>query len=186
MPPQNPELARWFAEEIQPHEPKLRAWLSARFPTLTDIDDLVQETYLRLWRARDTGKVIHGKAYLFAAARNAALDRYRRERVVSFKQIADLEDSNVLDAGRDAVAAADHDYELEILRAALHALPARCREVLVLRKHHGLSHREIAEKLGISPNTVNAQITLGIVKCRAYFRARGLVKEVEKAGRSHV
>jgi RNA polymerase sigma-70 factor (ECF subfamily) len=40
MPSENPELARWFAEEIQPHESALRGFLHARFPTLVDIDDL--------------------------------------------------------------------------------------------------------------------------------------------------
>ncbi len=176
MPPQNAELARWFSEEIHPHEPSLRAWLLARFPSRNDVDDLVQETYLRLCKARETGTIMHGKAYLFAAARNLALDRYRRDRVVSFETIADLGDSFVLEQQAHVGDTADRDFELETLKAALRALPERCREVLVLRKHQGLSHREIADRLGISVHTVNAQITLGMIKCREYFRTRGLVK----------
>jgi DNA-directed RNA polymerase specialized sigma24 family protein len=84
MPPSEPtrlpapSLSRWFAEEVQPHEPALRAYLQARFPTLGDHDDLVQETYTRLLRAQGNGGVRYPKAFLFTAARNAALDLFRR------------------------------------------------------------------------------------------------------------
>ena len=57
-------LARWFAEEVQPHEPALRAYLRARFPAVGDHDDLVQETYARLLRAREQGRLTYAKAFL--------------------------------------------------------------------------------------------------------------------------
>ena len=44
--------ARWFAEEVRPHEPALRAWLRRQYPNLADMDDVVQESYLQLLRAR--------------------------------------------------------------------------------------------------------------------------------------
>jgi RNA polymerase sigma-70 factor (ECF subfamily) len=171
MPPHS-DYARWFAEEVQPHEPLLRAWLRSRFATLRDIDDLVQETYLRLFRARSAGKIDHPKSYLFATARNAALDRLRRDRIVAFEPLTDSA-APLVSAPSPDLRAADADAELALLTAALRALPERCREVLVLRKHHGLSHEEIATRLGISKNTVNAQITLGMMRCRQYFRDHG-------------
>jgi RNA polymerase sigma factor (sigma-70 family) len=167
-----PNLARWFAEEVQPHEPMLRAWLRGRFSTLRDIDDLVQETYLRLFRARSAGEIAHPKTYLFTTARNAALDRLRREKVVAFESITETELPFVSEKAPDA-GAAETDAELALLTEAIRALPERCREVLVLRKHHGLSHDEIAARLGIAKNTVNAQITLGMMRCRQFFRDRG-------------
>ncbi|MGH8021273.1 MAG: sigma factor, partial [Opitutaceae bacterium] len=54
--PDDLEQARWFREEIRPHEPELRAYLHGRFPSISDVDDLVQGTYLRLLRARAAGK----------------------------------------------------------------------------------------------------------------------------------
>ena len=51
MPPSDPETTRWFAEEVQPHESELRAYLRAKFSAHLDIDDLVQETYARLIQA---------------------------------------------------------------------------------------------------------------------------------------
>lgn len=72
------EQARWFSEQVQPHEPALRAYLSKRFPSLPDHDDLVQETYARLLRHSDPLRLTHPRAYLFVTARNAAVDFFRR------------------------------------------------------------------------------------------------------------
>ena len=47
----SPEQARWFAEQVKPHEPLLRGYLQKRFPSLPDHDDVVQEAYARLLRA---------------------------------------------------------------------------------------------------------------------------------------
>ena len=65
---------RWFHHEILPHEPMLRAWLRAKFPSLTDPDDLVQETFSRVLQARGTAPIASAKAFLFTTARNLALD----------------------------------------------------------------------------------------------------------------
>ena len=66
------EQTRWFTREVQPHEPLLRAYLRKPFPTLHDFDDVVQESHLRLLRAREQGRIESAKAYLFAVARNVA------------------------------------------------------------------------------------------------------------------
>ncbi|MBM4023544.1 MAG: hypothetical protein FJ284_15145, partial [Planctomycetes bacterium] len=70
MPPQDPETARWFATELEPHEDSLRAYLHRQFPAYPEIDDLVQETYARLLRARETGPLHAPKAFLFTTARD--------------------------------------------------------------------------------------------------------------------
>jgi RNA polymerase sigma-70 factor (ECF subfamily) len=95
MPPS--EHARWFTEEVQPHEPALRAYLQARFPTLGDHDDLVQETYARLLRAQGNGGVRYPKAFLFTAARNAAFDLFRRRGAKPTEAVTDLVELTVLE-----------------------------------------------------------------------------------------
>ena len=177
MPPLNPEQARWFAEEVQPHEPELRAFLHRHFPTVQDIDDLVQEAYLRLIRARSTGAIAEPRAYLFQTARNAAYDLFRRKRVVLLDDLAERHRPSVVEDSPDAAEIFSHAQEIELLVESIHALPPRCREVLTLRKLHGLSYREIAARLGISEHTVNAQLAIGIVRCRQFLEARGMIKE---------
>lgn len=177
MPPQDPEITRWFAEEVHPHESALRSYLRSRFPAVTDIDDLVQETYARLVHARSSGKVAEARPYLFTTARNAALDLYRRNQIVGVDPIAEMDQLSVLDDGPDAAETLSRDQELTLLADAIRALPDRCRQVVTLRKLHGLSHRAIAEKLGISENTVSAQITLGCFRIRDFLLAHGVTRD---------
>lgn len=172
MPAAN--LSRWFADEVQPHESSLRAYLRNFFPSLPDIDDLVQESYARLIRARQSGGVGYAKAFLFTTARNAALDFFRRRKVVSIEPVADLAGLSVLEDRPDAAEAVSKQQELELLSQAVRGLPDRCRQVLTLRLMYGMSHREIAAELRISQHTVKAQLAKGMRRCADYFEQRGV------------
>lgn len=174
MPPTDSDQSRWFAEEVQPHESTLRGWLSGLFPSLPDLDDLVQESYVRLLRAREAGKVVQAKAYLFATARNAARDFFRRRRVVSIEAVGDLADSPVLDERPHVADAISRQQELALLAEAVRELPDRCRQTLTLRLLYGMSHKEIAVRLRISEHTVKAQLAKGMRRCSEYFEERGL------------
>lgn len=176
MPPQDPETARWFASEVQPHESELRAYLRSKFSAHLDVDDLVQETYARLLQAREQAALRSPKAYLFTTARNAALDFFRRRKIIAIDGIAELELLPVFEDRPSVAEAFCHDQELQLLAEAIQALPERCRRVLTLRKLHGLSHREIAQQLGIAENTVNAQVAIGVLRLRDYLRTHGLTK----------
>jgi RNA polymerase sigma factor (sigma-70 family) len=171
-----PEATRWFKEEIRPHEKELRAYLRGRFPSLPDVDDLVQETYARLLRARAAGHARLTRAYLFVIARNVALDLVRRSKTVCVEPLGDLAALSVVESGPDAAETLSHEQELALLAEAMRALPPRCREILTLRRIDGLSHREIATRLGIAEGTVNAQLAIGLMRCRQYLCAHGVVR----------
>ena len=61
-----------------------------------------------------------------------------------------------------------------LLVAAIDALPARCREVVILRKFKLLSARETALQLGLKEATVEMQLSRGNARIRAYLAARGI------------
>ena len=176
MPLPPSEQARWFAEEVQPHESLLRSWLRGLFPSLPDVDDLVQESYIRLIRAREAGKVGHAKAYLFTTARNAALDFFRRRKIVLIEAVGDLQDSNVLDETPDVADSISKQQELDLLAEAVGTLPDRCRQTLTLRLLYGLSHKEIAAELKVSEHTVKGQLAIGMRRCATYLEERGIVR----------
>jgi len=148
-----------------PHEAMLRAWLRAKFASEDDIDEVVQETYARLLRARERGAVDSPKAFLFAVARNLALDRMRHRRTIVFEPLVESDEWSVFNDGTDIPEIIAHNQDLEILTTANQSLPDRCRRIFTLRKVYGLSQAEIAKQLGLSENTVSAQLTIGVKKC---------------------
>lgn len=171
MPPDS-EQSNWFATHVLPHEPMLRAWLQSRFRDVTDFDDILQDAYLRVLRAHAEGGLQSPKAYLFAIARNLAVDRLRRQQIAATDSFADLDQSGALFDTDDVAETAARNQELELLTEAIQALPDRCRQVFTLRKIYGMSQKDIATKLGISEHTVSAQITIGIHKCTDFLRHR--------------
>jgi RNA polymerase sigma factor (sigma-70 family) len=169
------DQSRWFAEEVLPHEPALRAYLRSRFPRLSNQDDVVQEAYLRVLRAKRTGHIAYAKAFLFTTARNAALDLFRRKNAAPTEEITDLRKSHVLEERPNAAELVTHQQELDILADAIASLPERCREVITLRYAEGLSYKEIAARLGISPETVKVHMVKGIKRCAGFFQRTGLL-----------
>jgi RNA polymerase sigma-70 factor (ECF subfamily) len=167
---------RWFMEEIRPHEAGLRAYLRGRFSSLQDVDDLVQETYARLLRAREVGRASLTRAYLFTVARNVALDVVRHQHAVPITALEEIDRLAVVEEQPDAAEALSHQQELELLDEAIRALPPRCGEIIRLRRIAGLSYQAIAARLGITESTVNAQLALGLIRCRHYLSAHGVVK----------
>jgi RNA polymerase sigma-70 factor (ECF subfamily) len=169
VPPADPETARWFDDHVRPHHAVLRAWLAAQFPVATDLDDLVQEASVRVLRAREAGPAIASpKALLFATARNLALMQLRHRRVARTDSLAEIDGDGILDE-TDVAAAAARSQELELLTQAIQSLPARCRQIITLRKIYGLPQREVAAQLGISEHTVEAQGTIGLRKLGEFF-----------------
>jgi len=73
------DQTRWFAEEVLPHEPPLRSYLRQSLPSLADVDDLVQDCFARMMRARNTGTIRSPRPLLFAIARNAVRDFIHRK-----------------------------------------------------------------------------------------------------------
>jgi RNA polymerase sigma-70 factor (ECF subfamily) len=168
------EESRWFTEEVQPHEPALRAYLRRRFPGATDVDELIQESYLRMLRARQTAPIASAKAYLFATARHLALALFRRPQIFSSVAVTDLPTSRIIQEGVDVIEQVSTTEEIALLLDAIDALPNRCREIFILRKLHGLSQKEIARKLGLSDQTVQVQIARGAKKCAHFLRRHGV------------
>jgi len=169
------EEARWFSENVQPHEEALRAYLRARFSAHTDPEDVVQEAYARLFQARAAGRIRCAKAFLFTTARNIALDFFRRRRVVTIERLTDFTGSSVLEERPTTPDVINQKQELEILADAVNALPDRCREVITLRYSERLSYKEIAARLDISPETVKVHLAKGMRRCADFFAARGLI-----------
>jgi RNA polymerase sigma factor (sigma-70 family) len=102
------------------------------------------------------------RAFLFATARHLVTDRIRRGRIVSIELVGDPESLNVLVDSVSPERKMSAWQELKRVARALNALPPRCREIVWLRKVDDLTTREVAEQLGVSMRTVEAQILKGV------------------------
>jgi RNA polymerase sigma factor (sigma-70 family) len=166
--------SKWFAEEVQPHESLLRAYLKKQFPTFGDWDDIVQESYLQLLHKREaSGEIRFTKAYLFTVARNVALKVIRKQRIFSPLPVNETPACPLLERGSDVIDTVNAHQQDAALAEAIAELPASCREIVKLRAAHGLSYAEIAARRGISEVTVRVQIARGIRKCAQFLRDRG-------------
>ncbi len=135
-----------------------------------------QEIYVRVFEsATKNGLPLSTPAFVFQCARNLLVDRARRAQVVSFDVVADLEElEEQPQADFTPEQLTDAKQELELLEAALDDLSPRCREVLILRKIDGLTHKEISARLGIAEGTIEKQITLGVRALAQTLCAQGV------------
>lgn len=127
--------------------------------------DLRQETFLRLWRARESwrsdGSV---PGFLIRAARNLALDSRRRDQVRDGLRADMVVDVHGTVLSPEAELARKEQGAR--IHAAIAALPNRPREVFTLSRDAGLTYREIAEVLGISPKTVEVHMGRALRRLR--------------------
>lgn len=176
MTPPDADSSRWFADQVHPHGPQLKTYLHASFPTLADVDDVVQESYLRIWKARAIQPIDSAKAFLFRIARHLAVDLVRRHGRSPIRTVPDLSTLAVPDEHRGAADRAVLRDEIELLARALESLPPRCREIIVLRKFQNLPQKVVAERLGIAESTVQEQVYRGLRRCEKFLRAQGVLR----------
>lgn len=127
--------------------------------------DLAQDMFLRLQRIANTlPNEDEARRYLMRMATHAAIDHLRVEgnRVQLLAGALSLFENHV--ANPESYAEA-HDRVAE-LDAALAELPARCRDVLYLSRMEGLTHIEIAERLGVSRSLVEKYAVRALMHCR--------------------
>ncbi len=155
-------LSAWFIREVFPLESALMQFLRRYWRNESDLADLRQDVYLRVYEAARTKRPDPVKPFLFTVARGIIIDKIRRDRIVPIEAVADLE---ALDMAADAPGperAAIARDELRRLQTAIDGLPPRCREAVILAQVEGLSGQEIAARMGISKSTVSIYLHQGV------------------------
>ena len=156
------EIDRWFTQDVLPLEPALMRFLRRNWRNESDLADLRQELYVRLYESARTGLPAQTQAFVFRAARNLLINHVRRSRIVSIEAVADLDALNVaIDTITPEQEASARD-DIRQLQAGLDRLPPRCREAVVLRRIEGLSQRECAARMGVAEDTVEKHMMYGM------------------------
>ena len=124
----------WFQREVHAYDEHLKAYLRGHFPAIQDVDDVVQESYLRIWKARLSRPILSSKSFLFTTARNIAFDLLRRRERATTDLLPDVSELLLLDEMPDVGTRLAYQEKVELLADAFDQLPPRCGEILTLRK----------------------------------------------------
>lgn len=155
-------LLAFVGTRILPHEAEVRQGLATLGVSAEDRDDILQEVYCRLLTVGSTDHILDPRAYLFKAARRILLQKIRQSRVVPITTMQNLESLAISDRRGDPEVALSSRAELSHVLDLIRGLPDRCRDVFILRKVHGCSQAETAEKLKLSENIVEKDTAKGL------------------------
>lgn len=154
----------WVQQAYDDHRRELHVHCYRLAGNVADADDLVQETYLRAWKARDAFEQRASiRTWLYRIATNVFLDSRKAasRRTVPAGDIFEWSTEigpypdALLDGDPQAGLAADETVELALIAALMH-LPERQRAAFVLRDICGWRPGEIAEALNVSISTANS------------------------------
>ncbi|WP_454718677.1 RNA polymerase sigma factor [Caulobacter segnis] len=151
----DPETDQVLAGQAVSLRNALARYFQRRLRDASEVDDLVQEVFLRIVRRGDAGELEKLEGYVFKTAASVLMDRARRRKVrqadrhVPFEP--DIHAGETPGPERTLIGL----ETLEAVGVALLELPERTRRVFVLRRVEGLSAPEIARRLGVSPGAVD-------------------------------
>jgi len=137
-----------------------------------EIEDIVQETYVRICQIENKDNISSPKSFMFKTARNLALDYQKQANVKLVDRVDDMRELELLlsDNRDEMYENAVTNREFSHFCDAVRQLPLQCRKVFVLKKVYGYSQREIAEQLTISESTVEKHISMGVKRCTLFMR----------------
>jgi RNA polymerase sigma-70 factor (ECF subfamily) len=155
-----------FRELYETFGPRVKAYMMRKGADAGTAEDLAQETLLTVWRkaalyADDKGSMT---TWVFAIARNLRIDRLRRE--VPWQELPEWRLAEPSEDAQPDEAFAEKQRQLRV-QAALAELPQDQREVVALAYIEGLSHSEIATRVGLPLGTVKSRMRIAYQKVRA-------------------
>ncbi len=145
-----------------------------------EIEDIVQETFVLSYAAARKQKIFNPKAFMMRTARNIALNALARSDRKLNSSYEDLEECDILGQSESVENACQSEEKFLIFCRAVSELPVNCRRVFILKKVYGLSQREIADYLKISPSTVEKHVAKGMFATLQYMMKHGY--ELGKVG----
>ena len=158
------------SEAYLTHRSFLKKFLLRFLVDKSIIEEIAQEAFIRSFQAEKTAPIKSPKAFLFQTAKNLALNELEKKSHQLNDYIEDSLDSSVLVNELSAEDQAEGQEKFDIFTRAVMTLPEKCRQVFLLRKVYGYSHKEIAGLLGLSLSTVEKHVAMGLKRCHQFMR----------------
>ncbi len=154
-------VSEWFLREILPLEAILMTYLRHNWRNASDIPDLRQEIYTRVFEAARERIPDNPKRFLLTSARNLLIDLIRREQVVCMETFGDIDELGIAAPSPEPDRELIEREDIRRLEAALTQLPPRTREAIALAYFEGLSVTEIARRMGVTHQVASEFIAKG-------------------------
>jgi len=154
-------VAQTFAE----YRERLLKFIRSRVRAFEDAEDILSDVFYNFARVNELANPVEQTAaWLYRAARNRIIDHYKKKKDIPFSVFADDDDGDDDDISDiiDILSTDEATPETEMLRSfmwdavknALDELPQAQRDIFIQTEFEGLSVKEIAEKTGVSVNTL--------------------------------
>lgn len=134
----------------------------------TDTEEIVQEVFIKIWKSRDKINIYSSfESFLFTIAHNATVNLLKK-RATEQKYIEHVKSLQHIDETYELINEIHYNELKQKFQSLLNELSPRQKEIFQLSREEGLSHKEIAKKLGISVHTVKNHLvtTLAFLKSR--------------------
>lgn len=164
MDAENDSIAEWVADEILPHEAFVRNWLGRRWGHLIDVEEVIQDAYYRISSLSSVSHIGCGRSYFFKTVQSIIMDAMRHAKVANIRGMTEMEWDYVIDDSPTPDRIVEGRQELDRVQNALTRLTQISRQVIVLRRVHGLSQKETAKQLGVSEHIVENNLARGVRK----------------------
>ncbi|WIW90220.1 RNA polymerase sigma factor (plasmid) [Sphingobium sp. V4] len=142
--------------------------------------EITQEAFTRLMQVDPPSLVREPRAWLFRTASNLVVDHHRAVMRAPLDHIDESVRDNIADPAPSQESSALSREALAVVGQAIADLPPKGREVFILSRFEGLGYSEIAERLGISRNTVVVHMVRSLAHCKKRlnaYRERGEAPE---------
>jgi len=135
-------------------------------------EEIVQKVFIRLWERREKySEISNWKHYLLKAVKNEAIEHLRKK---SHEACLPEDARDIASDINLPLETIQHKELKAYIEMALKRLPESCYAVFALKRFEGLTTKETAAKLGISPKTVENQMTIAMRKIRDFLAIHDL------------
>ncbi len=164
-----------FTETYFTYYPKLVRFATEFVVLREDAENITQDVFMNLWERQDALEHVENmNAYIYRLTKNRCLDylkhkmseeKYAAAVLTNFELDLKLQSLDRLDV--DAISAEGTEA---LIMDAINSLPERCREIFMLSRFEELKYKEIADRLGVSVNTVENQVSIALKKLKAKLK----------------
>ena len=153
-------------------ESELKQYLLRFLVCRQDVEDVLQEAYIRVSAAEEKRTIHTPKSFIYKVVKNLALSEVSKKSRKMFDYIDDLSLPEVVDEKPNLEESYSIQQEIEAFYdSVIKVLPEQCRRVFIMRKAFGFSHKEIARQLDISVSTVEKHLMKGVKRYDEYLKS---------------